>query len=248
MSTSGPGRIMDSSPPPSAPLEPAPSSGLSGDDRVIEAHESFADDALGASLSRREANDKEAAKDRERAESARRLSHWMKVYQAHTAHFDRDEARRPTLPADQRHAAEQEALTAARGRAEVHADSSLAKQESVIARIMQELTTLIHELEGMERLAALEDHATRVLQLSAKIESLESQARSAFSLLLGGMFGFRLYKDPRLTFTRLFERIAKWPARIPPHRRPEAETDFDSFIAWVFAAPPCALQEDERLW
>ena len=52
--------------------------------------------------------------------------------------------------------------------------------------------------------------------------------------LIAGGIGVTLGSDPDVTFRRLFDGLAAWPARVPPGHRPQSGDDYDAFLSWVF--------------
>lgn len=74
---------------------------------------------------------------------------------------------------------------------------------------------------------ALEAQAARLLHL-------EREAKHQLQHLVSGGIGLTFYADPKLTFRRLFDRIARWPAYVRPGYKPETDADIDAFLAWVF--------------
>lgn len=75
---------------------------------------------------------------------------------------------------------------------------------------------------------------TQRAQLEARLRKLEREAKHQLQHLVAGGAGLTFMADPRLTFRRLFARIAVWPRGVRPGYRPETEADIDAFLAWVF--------------
>lgn len=69
---------------------------------------------------------------------------------------------------------------------------------------------------------------------AARLMHLEREAKYQLQHLVSGGTGLAFFSDPKLTFRRLFDRIAKWPSYVRPGFKPETDADIDAFLAWVF--------------
>lgn len=221
-------------------------------DDVIDADESFADDAAGAQLKNRQDQKLKQARDRRAAESAKRLAQWNKVKAASTFHDANETA--PQKNAGPTTQTTQEGIQAG-SRGAAKPQGKLAQTEARIEALMDELEQLIGTLLPLEGAPAAKEPgakseaaAARLIELSSKIKQIEAQVRGALMHLFSGGFGFRLHKDPRNSFRGLFARIKRWPPSVAPGHPPSNSEEFDSFVSWVFSSPASALLAEDLLW
>lgn len=131
----------------------------------------------------------------------------------------------------------EEAKTRAQGRAAFRAASSEPTEAGRHRRVEADEHGEGHGQR--ERQGAEEDARAAAHELEAEVDEVRWQ-RAARDLrfllqhLIAGGIGVTLSSDPDVTFRRLFDGLAAWPARVPPGHRPQSGDDYDAFLSWVF--------------
>lgn len=210
---------------------------------------SFHDDHVGGRLKSEEAARDRAVADRFLQQQPKRIvDEGIKVQEAG--------AFRPTHEDELQKRARREAGRQVRqGRRPVAAQTQkpMSQQEMDAARIEARVETLLANMQALHEAisAAQEDilgqgqHDAQGDQAAeapnpeleaqaARLLQLEQEAKFQLQHLISGGVGLTFLADPKLTFRRLFDRIAKWPVYVRPGFRPETEADIDVFLAWVF--------------
>lgn len=214
---------------------------------------SFHDDHVGGRLKSEESARQRAVADRFLQSQPKRIvDEGIKVVEAG--------AFRPTHDDEVRQRARREAgrqVRQGRGPAPRVGQKAVTQQEMDAARIearvevlladMQALHEAIHSTqedllsEGQNPGGAQQqptdeeelDDAPALAQ-AERLVRLEREAKFQLQHLIAGGVGLTFLADPKLTFRKLFDRIAKWPSYVRPGYRPETDADIDAFLAWVF--------------
>ena len=202
---------------------------------------SFHDDHVGGRLKAEESARKRAVSDRFLQEPPKRIvDEGIKVIEAGAFRpTHEDEAQKRA-----RREGDRQLRQGRRPRAVGH--KPLTQQEMDVARIEARVEVLLADMQSLhEAISAAEEDILGAQQAgegalegtaqhAARLLKLEREAKFALQHLIAGGVGMTFLADPRLTFRRLFARIAKWPAGVRPGFKPESDADIDAFLAWVF--------------
>jgi hypothetical protein len=235
-------------------------------DDAYHVADGFADDAVGAGIKHGE-----AVRTRGDPNRAALTAHAQMKAARHqiaaTSTFARAEAKDQEKKSKifrESGTARRDGLKAARGRQKVNEVDEI---DIRVEELMEDLASIIDEIEeaGLDtlmkevesdpdllkaRLQKLGENLAgptgarlaKLQRLLKRLRQAEIEAKTTLQHVLTGGSGIQLLNDPRITFKKLFERIALWPRRIPPGRRPETDEEFNAFIGWVFL-PPDAPEE-----
>jgi hypothetical protein len=213
----------------------------SGPDDLSRPDASFHDDHVGGRLKAEEAARQRAVSDRFLQQQPKRIiDEGIKVVEAG--------AFRPAHEDEQQKRARREGNRQARqGRGPRAAGPKpITQQEMDVARIEARVEVLLADMQALHEAisAAQEDilgegsaggnDREGTVAHEARLLKLEREAKFQLQHLIAGGVGMTFLADPRLTFRRLFARIAKWPVGVRPGFKPESDADIDAFLAWVF--------------
>jgi len=210
-----------------------------GPDDLSRPDASFHDDHVGGRLKAEEAARQRAASDRFLQQQPKRITdEAIKVVEAG--------AFRPAHEDETQQRARREGNRQARQgrRPGAAGPRPVTQQEMDVARIEARVEVLLANMQVLHEAisAAQEDILAKgsgdgsegTAGHEARLLKLEREAKFQLQHLIAGGVGMTFLADPRLTFRRLFARIAKWPAGVRPGFKPESDADIDAFLAWVF--------------